>query len=77
MSCVLCIFMTFYLRKENARRDELMAGQGYTLESYTDEMKESEREAGDNATVSYHLFQPTHFDKLLICGDTQFFRYTV
>lgn len=52
MSCFLCIFMTWYLRKENARRDALMAEKGYTLESYTDEMKESERESGDNATVS-------------------------
>lgn len=67
MSCVLCIFMTFYLRKENARRDALMTEKGYTLESYTDEMKEDEREAGDNATVSYRPFSFSYLNKLLIC----------
>lgn len=52
MSLSLCCFMTAYLRKENARRDALMVSQGLTLESYSDEMKDSERENGDNATVS-------------------------
>jgi len=52
MSLSLCCFMTMYLRKENARRDALMASQGLTLESYSDEMKEAEREKGDDATVS-------------------------
>ncbi|KAI5845126.1 major facilitator superfamily domain-containing protein [Morchella snyderi] len=50
MSAVLCVFMTWYLRKENARRDILMSEKGFTLETYTDEMKDSERENGDNAT---------------------------
>lgn len=67
MSCSLCIFMTWYLRRENARRDALMAEKGYTLESYTDEMKDSEREAGDNATVSYTQISPlSKFSRLLI-----------
>ena len=52
MSLALCCFMTTYLKKENARRDALMTEQGLTLESYSDEMKEAEREKGDNATVS-------------------------
>jgi len=50
MSCILSIFMTIYLRRENARRDALMAEQGLTLESYSNEMKDAEREKGDNAT---------------------------
>ncbi|KAH8155576.1 uncharacterized protein LAJ45_00586 [Morchella importuna] len=50
MSAFLCVFMTWYLRKENARRDALMSEKGFTLETYTDEMKESERENGDYAT---------------------------
>ncbi|KAI5781445.1 major facilitator superfamily domain-containing protein [Geopyxis carbonaria] len=50
MSCVLCIFMTWYLRKENARRDEAMREKGLTLDDYTEEMRVSEREKGDNAT---------------------------
>lgn len=52
MSCCLCVFMTLYLRRENARRDALMTGQGLTLEGYSDEKKDAERERGDNATVS-------------------------
>lgn len=44
--------MTMYLRKENARRDEAMREKGLTLDEYTEEMKVSEREMGDNATVS-------------------------
>ncbi|CUS13534.1 unnamed protein product [Tuber aestivum] len=50
MSLALCCFMTVYLRKENARRDALMISQGLTLESYSDGMKDKEREKGDNAT---------------------------
>ncbi|KAG0633986.1 major facilitator superfamily domain-containing protein [Tuber brumale] len=50
MSLSLCCFMTMYLRKENARRDALMSSQGLTLEGYSDDMKDSEREMGDNAT---------------------------
>lgn len=50
MSACLCLFMTLYLRRENARRDMLMAEKDLTLDSYTEEMKEAERERGDNAT---------------------------
>jgi hypothetical protein len=51
MSCCLCIFMTLYLRRENARRDAFMRGRNITLDDYTEEMKTAEREKGDNATV--------------------------
>lgn len=51
MSMILCIFMTLYLGRENARRDVAMSAQGLTLDSYTEEMKYAEREKGDNATV--------------------------
>ncbi|KAF8157195.1 major facilitator superfamily domain-containing protein [Crassisporium funariophilum] len=50
MSFCLCGFMHWYLVRENARRDAAMAAQGLTLDSYTEDMKESEREKGDNAT---------------------------
>ncbi|KAF8461685.1 major facilitator superfamily domain-containing protein [Kalaharituber pfeilii] len=50
MSLCLCLFMTIYLRRENARRDALLREKGMTLEDYTEEMKDSEREAGDYAT---------------------------
>lgn len=66
MSCFLCIFMTWYLRKENARRDALMTEKGLTLESYTDEMKELEREAGDSATVSTNHPRSSKLSRLLI-----------
>lgn len=45
--------MHIYLRRENARRDSLTAAKGLTLDSYTSDMKEAEREKGDNATVSH------------------------
>jgi predicted MFS family arabinose efflux permease len=54
MSTCLCIFMTLYLRRENVRRDRLMSEQNMTLDMYTEDMKEAERERGDNATVSIH-----------------------
>ena len=50
MSMCLCIFMTIYLRRENARRDKLLAEQGRTLADYTDAEKEAERESGDYAS---------------------------
>lgn len=50
MSFVLCGFMTLYLRKENARRDAILAEKGLRLEDYTDEMKDAERECGDDAS---------------------------
>jgi hypothetical protein len=46
MSCVLSIFMTIYLRKENARRDSVHKSP---LEYSRDE-KVLEKENGDNAT---------------------------
>ena len=45
--------MHIYLRRENARRDSLTAAKGLTLDSYTSDMKDAEREKGDNATVSH------------------------
>ena len=46
MSMILCIIMTIYLRRENARRDrEHKAPSDYSLEE-----KAAEREKGDNAT---------------------------
>ncbi|KAK6075177.1 high-affinity nicotinic acid transporter [Seiridium cupressi] len=46
MSAILCIFMTIYLRHENARRDrEYKAPSEYSYEEIT-----REREKGDNAT---------------------------
>jgi len=50
MSLLLSLFMYIYLKRENARRDALMQSQGLTMESYTEDMKYSEREKGDNAT---------------------------
>ncbi|PPQ92915.1 hypothetical protein CVT25_000501 [Psilocybe cyanescens] len=50
MSFVLSLFMHLYLKRENARRDAAMQAMGYTLDSYTEEMKHGEREKGDNAT---------------------------
>ena len=55
MSFLLSLFMHLYLKKENVRRDAAMQSQGLTLESYTEEMKHSEREKGDDATVCFHL----------------------
>ncbi|KAH9478028.1 putative transporter [Psilocybe cubensis] len=50
MSFVLSLFMHLYLKRENARRDASMKSLGYTLDSYTEEMKHSEREKGDYAS---------------------------
>ncbi|CAH0015258.1 unnamed protein product [Clonostachys rhizophaga] len=46
MSCLLCIFMTLYLRRENKRRD----AANKAPESYTRQEKEVEADNGDNAT---------------------------
>ncbi|EXJ80382.1 hypothetical protein A1O1_08526 [Capronia coronata CBS 617.96] len=46
MSTILSIFMTTYLRRENARRDR----DYKSLDQYTAEDKFAEREKGDNAT---------------------------
>ncbi|KDR66528.1 hypothetical protein GALMADRAFT_273465 [Galerina marginata CBS 339.88] len=50
MSFALSFFMHTYLKRENARRDAAMNSQSLTLDSYTEQMKDSEREKGDNAT---------------------------
>lgn len=55
MSLLLSLFMHLYLKNENARRDAAMQSQGLTLESYTEDMKHSEREKGDDATVCFLL----------------------
>ncbi|KAH7097519.1 major facilitator superfamily domain-containing protein [Auriculariales sp. MPI-PUGE-AT-0066] len=47
MSTVLCMLMTVYLRRENARRD---AKYHKKPSEYTDEEKEKERDRGDNAS---------------------------
>ncbi|KAF4626079.1 hypothetical protein G7Y89_g12079 [Cudoniella acicularis] len=49
MSLVLTIFMTIYLRRENARRDALLSEQHVFLENYRIETKIEQREKGDNA----------------------------
>ncbi|KAM5350453.1 hypothetical protein ACJ41O_006958 [Fusarium nematophilum] len=46
MSCILCILMTIYLRRENARRDATHKAPT----EYTRAEKELEQESGDNAT---------------------------
>lgn len=46
MACCLTIFMTLYLRKENARRDR----EYKAPEEYSEDEKVAEREKGDNAT---------------------------
>jgi MFS family permease len=50
MSLVLSFIMHTYLVRENARRDTEMAAKGFTLDSYTEDMKIAEREKGDDAT---------------------------
>lgn len=50
MSLCLCCFMTWYLRKENARRDALAVTSGKSAENMSDEEKHEQREMGDNAT---------------------------
>lgn len=46
MSMILCIVMTVYLRRENARRDR----EYKALSEYSLEEKVAEREKGDSAT---------------------------
>jgi len=47
MSTVLCAIMTIYLRRENARRDQVYPKKP---SEYTTEEKHAERELGDNAS---------------------------
>jgi hypothetical protein len=42
----LCVVMTLYLRRENARRDREYAPP----DQYSDDQRHQERDAGDNAT---------------------------
>lgn len=46
MALILSIFMTIYLRRENARRDREYKAPA----DYTEEERFAEREKGDNAT---------------------------
>lgn len=39
-----------YLSRENSRRNLLLSEQNVTLENFSDEMKATQREKGDNAT---------------------------
>ncbi|CZT49487.1 related to allantoate permease [Rhynchosporium secalis] len=50
MSFVLTAFMTVYLRRENARRNQWAIENNRQPEDYTEEEKTAEREMGDNAT---------------------------
>lgn len=52
MSTSLCIFMTLYLRRENARRDR----EYKALDQYTDLDRAAEREKGDSATFFRYTF---------------------
>ncbi|KAH6677081.1 major facilitator superfamily domain-containing protein [Halenospora varia] len=50
MSAVLTIFMTLYLRRENARRDKWAVENNMLPENYTEDQKHAQREEGDSAT---------------------------
>lgn len=50
MSFLLTCFMTLYLRRENARRNQWAIDNNKQPENYTEEEKTAEREKGDNAT---------------------------
>lgn len=50
MSAILTVFMSLYLRRENARRDEWAVENNMLPDSYTEEQKFAEREKGDGAT---------------------------
>lgn len=49
LAFVLTIFMIYYFRQENARRDRVLAHMGVSLEEYSNEMRWEEREKGDDA----------------------------
>lgn len=49
MSFILTTIMTLYFRRENARRDRVLADMGISLSEYSDEMRWEEREKGDAA----------------------------
>ena len=50
MSAILTILMSWYLRRENARRDALAISNNKLPEQYTEEERFAEREKGDYAT---------------------------
>jgi hypothetical protein len=50
MSFVLALCMTVYYKIENRRRDAADRERGLTVESYTEEMKLSQEDRGDDAT---------------------------
>jgi len=50
MSLCLTIFMSIYLRRENARREAWARENDMQLENYTEEDKTAERERGDYAS---------------------------
>lgn len=50
MSFCLTMFMSFYLRRENARRDQWAIDNNLQPEDYTEDQKHAERNKGDNAT---------------------------
>lgn len=52
MSTTLSIFMTLYLRRENARRDR----EYKPIDQYSAQDKSAEREKGDNASFFRYTF---------------------
>jgi len=50
MSFVLTCIMSWYLRRENARREQWAIDNNLQPEDYTDAQKYEERQKGDNAT---------------------------
>jgi hypothetical protein len=50
MSFTLSTIMTYYYRRENARRDSQLHSRNMTIADYSSEMKWEEREKGDDAT---------------------------
>jgi len=50
MSLILTIFMSWYLRRENARREKWAVDNNLQPDEYTDAQRYEERDKGDNAT---------------------------
>lgn len=50
MSALLTAGLTWWLRKENARREKWARDTGMRIESYTEAQKQMERKKGDDAT---------------------------
>ena len=49
MSAGLTTSMTLYFRRENARRDRVLADMGQSLDNYSEELRSEECEKGDKA----------------------------